>query len=181
MVRLLLTTILILAGFTGMAAWKCLSTRCCKKIFITFASSVALGGLPYAGAAINDVAKQGIVTSFSLADAEAEGLVKTTTSMSFEEFVPYLRGGNVQRVVFRGISPTYLTAYNKDGTSLLVEEGFPSFDDPLSPSGPTQAIALVQHTPGVVVEQDLSDLFKKSKTAKKYGGPKPMLQSVYPK
>lgn len=179
MVRLLLTTILILAGFTGMAAWKCLSPSC-GKIFITFVSSVALGGLPYAGAAINDVEKQGIVTSFSLADAEAEG-VKTTTSMSFEEFVPYLRGGNVQRVVFRGISPTYLTAYNNDGSSLLVEKGFPSFDDPLGPSGPTQAIALVQHTPGVVVEQDLSDLFKKSKTAKKYGGPKPMLQSVYPK
>ena len=51
---------------------------------------------------------------------------------------------------------------------------------PLSPSGPAQAIALVQHTPGVLVEQDLSDIFKKSRTAL-YSGPKPMLQSAYPK
>jgi hypothetical protein len=100
--------------------------------------------------------------------------------MSFDDFVPFLRAGNVQRVVFRGISPTYLTAYGKDGSRLLVEDGFPSFDDPLSASGPAQAIALVQHTPGVLVEQDLSDLFKKSKTAL-YSGPKPMLQSAYPK
>ena len=99
--------------------------------------------------------------------------------MTFGDFVPYLREGKVNKVVFEGVRPTFLTAYRKDGSTILVEEGFPSFDDPLGPSGPTQAIALAQHTPVVVVEQDLSDLFRKSKTAR-YGGPKPMLESNYP-
>ena len=105
--------------------------------------------------------------------------VSERKTMSFGEFVPYLREGKVSKVVFKGISPTFLTAYSKDGNTIVVEEGFPSIEDPLSPSGPTQAIALVQHTPGVVVEQDLSELFQKSKTAR-YRGPQPMLESSYP-
>lgn len=105
--------------------------------------------------------------------------VSERKTMSFGEFIPYLREGKVSKVVFKGISPTFLTAYSKDGNTIVVEEGFPSIEDPLSPSGPTQAIALVQHTPGVVVEQDLSELFQKSKTAR-YRGPQPMLESSYP-
>ena len=115
--------------------------------------------------------------AYSPAFAEREPM-----SMTFSDFIPEIRSGNVERVVFKGIRPTFLTAYTKDNKMIKVEEGFPAFDDPMSPSGPTQAIALCQHSPGVVVEQDISDLIVKSKTkGGKYSGPKPMLKSsAYP-
>lgn len=108
----------------------------------------------------------------------AEGEVMKETTMSFNEFIPLVKGGGVQKVVFKGARPTYLMAYTKDG-KIMVEDGFPAYDDPMGPSGPAQAIALCQHSPGVVVEQDLSDLLLKSKTSDKAGKYKPraMLKS----
>lgn len=88
-------------------------------------------------------------------------------SKSFPELLRALDNGEVRRVVFKGIRPEYCLAYFKDGTVATIREGFPSFDDPRSPSGPTQAIARVQHTPGVVCEQDISDLLVLSKTRKR--------------
>ncbi len=110
--------------------------------------------------------------------AHAEGEVMKESTMSFNEFIPLVKGGGVQKVVFKGVHPTYLMAYTKDG-KILVEDGFPAFDDPKGPSGPAQAIALCQHSPGVVVEQDLSDLLLKSTTSDKAGRyrPRAMLKS----
>jgi len=87
-------------------------------------------------------------------------------SKSFPEFVTALDNGEIKRVVFKGIRPEFCLAYFKDGTVATVKEGFPSFDDPKSPSGPAQAIAKVQHTPGVVCEQDIADVLALSKTRK---------------
>lgn len=39
-----------------------------------------------------------------------------------------------------------------------MRQGFPSFDDPLSPSGPAQVLAKVKSVPGVLWEFDTADL-----------------------
>ena len=64
-------------------------------------------------------------------------------STTFERFVQSLDNGEVNKVVFQGINPTYATAYYKNGEVFVVKEGFPYYNDPLSPSGPAQAIAKV--------------------------------------
>lgn len=102
--------------------------------------------------------------------------------ISFPMFLKDLDDGKVDKVVFKGIRPEYLTSYYKTGDIVLVKEGFPAYDDPLGPSGPIQAIARVQHAPGVVVLQDITDVLKLTKRGAGSGEMKPMLKhSSYPK
>jgi len=125
----------------------------------------------------------GPLTSF-VAPAQAEqaeaALVTADarkTEASFADFVVALDAGKYSRVTFYGIRPTYLIAEEKEsGRPVLVSQGFPAYDDPLSPSGPAQAIAKVQHTPGVICMQDISDALKLAKTSK-ISATKPMLSS----
>ena len=97
-------------------------------------------------------------------------------SLSFQNYLNELSDGNIKQVTFVGIRPTYLIAVDKDGKKYIVRDGFPSFDDPLSPSGPAQAIAACQHTPGVVCMQDISEAMKLSRTGRT-GIAQPLLSS----
>ena len=104
---------------------------------------------------------------------------------SFAEFLTALDSGKIEKVVFVGIRPSSLIAYEKGGSGkpVFVRDGFPAYDDPLSPSGPTQAIAKVQHTPGVACFQDISDVMALRKTKGTVAGPtlRPMLShAAYP-
>ena len=99
-------------------------------------------------------------------------------------FLQDLDKGAVTKVIFPGVNPTSLIATLADGTSYTVTEaeGFPAYNDPLSPSGPSQIIARVQHSPKVIVLQDLSELMGKSTKGKGAYEPKPMLKhNPYPK
>ena len=102
---------------------------------------------------------------------------------NFDEFIVRLDKGEFDEVVFYGIRPTYLVATEKGtGKPLLVRDGFPAYDDPLSPSGPQQAIAKVQHTPGTICVQDISEALALSKTAKREGAQRPLVSSsAFPK
>eukprot|EP01036_Dinobryon_divergens_P024948 gene24947-33443_t len=101
---------------------------------------------------------------------------------SFSTFLNDLESDKISKVEFVGINPTYCRAYYKTGDLVEVREGFPSIDDPKSPSGPAQAIAKVQHTPGVVCVQDISDALSLSSRRKLIAEPRPMLShSSYPK
>jgi hypothetical protein len=100
---------------------------------------------------------------------------------TFDQFVSDLRNGLIIKVKFVGINPEYCTTQYKDGEEYIIKDGFPSFDDPNSPSGPAQAIALVQHTPGVECEQDISDLINLLKRDGNSYRPRKMLShSSYP-
>lgn len=103
--------------------------------------------------------------------------------VSFSTFLNDLESDKISKVVFVGINPTYCRAYYKSGNLVVeVRDGFPSIDDPKSPSGPAQAIAKVQHTPGVVCVQDISDALSLSSRRKSISEPLPMLShSSYPK
>ena len=85
-------------------------------------------------------------------------------NVPFSEWVIKMDAGEISKVTFTGINPKYLTALTNDGKNLFVKEGFPAFNDPMSASGPQQAIAKCQHTPGVICNQDISDLLRKSRT-----------------
>ena len=125
-----------------------------------------------------------ILSIFVIPSAYASETLTPSRSTTFQVFVQNLDHGDISKVVFEGINPTYLTAYYKTGEVSVVKDGFPYYNDPLSPSGPAQAIAKVQHTPGVICQQDISDVLMKSKTRKSKDVPiiKPMLQhSAYPK
>jgi len=104
---------------------------------------------------------------------------------TFATYLEDLRSNRLSKVTFVGIRPQSLIAVEKEsGRPYLVREGFPSFDDPLSPSGPTQAIAACQHQPGVLCVQDISDALSLSRTAGKASSadPKPMLShAAYPR
>ena len=97
------------------------------------------------------------------------------------ELLKQLDDNNVSKVVFRGITPTSATVYLKNSDNIL-DVALP-FDDPKSPSGPAQVIARVQHTPGVVVQQDIGDILKTT-TKKSVAGIQPAMflsgQSPYP-
>ena len=104
---------------------------------------------------------------------------------TFATYLEDLRGNKLSKVTFVGIRPQSLIAVLKEtGKPYLCREGFPSFDDPRSPSGPTQAIAACQHQPGVLCVQDISDALSLSRTAPKSStaaAPKPMLaHAAYP-
>jgi hypothetical protein len=104
--------------------------------------------------------------------------------ITFSEFIKDLDGGLISKVEFVGINPKFCTAYYKSGKIATVARGFPAFDDPRSPSGPIQVIAKVQHTPGVVCTQDISNELSLASTRKSKANfkPLPMLShSSYPK
>ena len=77
---------------------------------------------------------------------------------SLSELLKQLDDNNVSKVVFRGITPTSATVYLKNSDNIL-DVALPA-DDPKSPSGPAQVIARVQHTPSVIVQQDIGDILK---------------------
>lgn len=107
------------------------------------------------------------------------------TSLTFSEWVTAMDSGKISKVTFKGINPEYLMAEMKETKSQIkVEDGFPAYNDPRTASGPQQAIAKCQHTPGVVCVQDISDILSKSKTrdVNQMKEPAPMLtHSNYPK
>lgn len=106
-----------------------------------------------------------VTPAFIPPHAIAIDVTVSNAETDFQSFLNLLDGGKIEKVTFYGIRPTYLIANLKeDGKSFLVKEGFPAYDDPLSPSGPSQAIAKVQHTPGVTCYQDISDAMILSKT-----------------
>lgn len=103
--------------------------------------------------------------------------------VKFSDFISSLDSDEVSKVVFKGINPDSCIVYFKSGKIGIVKEGFPAYNDPKSPSGPAQAIAKVQHTPGVICEQDISDVLLLS-TTRRQTKPStiPMqTQSKYPK
>ena len=111
-------------------------------------------------------------------------VTETSKSISFSTFLEDLESDKISKVEFVGINPTFCRAYYKaEGVMVEVREGFPSFDDPKSPSGPAQAIAKIQHTPGVVCVQDISDALSLSSKRKAIiSEPRPMLShNSYPK
>jgi len=122
-----------------------------------------------------------------MSSSSSTGSSSSSSSMTFSEFLVELEAGKFAKVVFKGTSPTYLTAYRErdsETAGIIVKEGFPAFDDPKSPSGPTQAIAKCQHTPGVVCVQDVTDLLKMTKRggSSRVSSPRPLLQhAAYPK
>lgn len=115
------------------------------------------------------VASASISISPSLAD-----------SSSLSELLKQLDDNNVSKVVFRGITPTSATVYLKN--SDILDIALP-VDDPKSPSGPAQVIARVQHTPSVIVQQDIGDILKTT-SRKNVAGMQPAMflsgQSSYP-
>ncbi len=105
----------------------------------------------------------------------ASGCQADTT---FSQFLVDLDEGKISRVVFKGINPKSLVATYKSGAEELVSSGFP-VEDPRGPSGAAQVIARVQHAPGVVCMQDVSELM--SKSSKRRAEMRPMLShAAYP-
>jgi hypothetical protein len=124
------------------------------------------------------IALSGVLSLGALTPAFA---VTDPLNLNFADFVSAMNKGDVQTVLFEGVTPSSCVATFKSGGIYLVKEGFPAYDDPRSGSGPTQVIGLCQHTPGVECKQDLSSLMLKSRTSKTYSGIKPMpTHSSYP-
>jgi hypothetical protein len=118
----------------------------------------------------------------NIGEYESTAATKTSSKMNMATFLTQLESGSFNRVVFKGINPKYLEAYTKNGDMYLVEEGFPSYDDPKSPSGPAQVIAKVQHTPNVICQQDISDAMSKLAAKSQAYEMRPMLShNPYPK
>jgi len=100
----------------------------------------------------------------------AEGDVVVEASLAenkvtFDKFLALLDDGKVSDVVFSGIRPTYVTITYEEGDNKVskraeVRDGFPFYDDPLTPSGPTQVLAKVKSTPNVKWSYDLSELMQ---------------------
>ena len=107
-------------------------------------------------------------------------MLSAAPTLNFPQFVDLLgKVGEVQSVTFPGLIPDRAIATLKDGSVVEVIEGFPK-EDPRSPAGPTQAIALCQHSYKVVCKQDISDVMRKLKTPKVVEA-KPMLSHAsYP-
>ena len=113
------------------------------------------------------IASTSLATLFSLSSiASPIAIADQSISKNFIEFISSLEKGDVERVVFKGVRPEYCLAFFKDGTVASIREGFPAYDDPKSASGPAQAIAKCQHTPGVICEQDISETLSLSKKLK---------------
>lgn len=127
------------------------------------ADSLALRGR---GAIRKCVASAILATSFSISLATPFAGADDAISKTFTEFITSLEKGDVEKVVFKGVRPEYCLAFFRDGTVASVREGFPSYDDPKSASGPAQAIAKCQHTPGVLCEQDISETLALSRKLK---------------
>jgi len=118
----------------------------------------------------------GVLTSASLtltspcptyvyaADGDVVEASVTENKVTFDKFLALLDDGKVSDVVFSGIRPTYVTITYEEGDKVQrvseVREGFPFYDDPLTPSGPTQVLAKVKSTPNVKWSYDLSGLMQ---------------------
>lgn len=110
--------------------------------------------------------------------------VEETNDVKFSDFLHDLESDLISEVKFIGVNPKYCQVLYKSGKIANVREGFPSYEDPKSPSGPTQVIAKVQHTPGVVCYQDISEALLLTSKSKKSGIPRPLpmlSHSTYPK
>ena len=117
-------------------------------------------------------------TSISISSITLPSIADSST---LTELLKQLDDNNVSKVVFRGITPTSASVYLKNSESIL-EVPLP-FDDPKSPSGPAQVIARVQHTPGVICQQDIGDILKTTKKKNVAGIQNAMFlsgQSPYP-
>ena len=112
------------------------------------------------------VASAVLTTSFSISLVPPFADADDAISKTFTDFIASLEKGDVEKVVFKGVRPEYCLAFFRDGAVASVREGFPSYDDPKSASGPAQAIAKCQHTPGVLCEQDVSETLALSKKLK---------------
>ena len=68
------------------------------------------------------------------------------STKSFSDFIGDLEATppKISRVVFKGVNPEYCIGFYTDGSTSIIKEGFPAYDDPRSPSGPAQAIAKCQ-------------------------------------
>lgn len=114
-------------------------------------------------------------------DMPSSQLVKVK-SVAMKDFLSSLDKNEIKKVIFDGIRPSSMKVFYQNGDVgfMYEKDGFPAYDDPKSRSGPAQIIARVQHSPGVICEQDISDVIatlsnKKVKT-------QPLLKSnPYPK
>lgn len=96
-------------------------------------------------------------------------------SITFGKFLNLLDEGKVSDVVFNNIRPDYVTITYKNGENVLrgiVKEEFPSYDDPLTPSGPTQVLAKVKSIPTAKWSYDFSSLEKAREEKAAWGKPK---------
>jgi len=83
--------------------------------------------------------------------ARADSLVSSSTTSNqnhrintLSDFLNALETNMISKVVFNGINPQSATVYFKGGGDIEVfnkDNGFPYYDDPRSPAGPTQLIA----------------------------------------
>ena len=123
-----------------------------------------------------------VSVAVSVSSGAADGVGR---EIDFKSWLTELDAGRVERVVFNAINPTELRFYGPSSTEpVLVRAGFPAFDDPLSPSGPAQAIARCQHSPGVTCKIDVSSTVALFKSRSRTGPSpaRPLLQhSAYPK
>ena len=149
--------------------------------FCTFCCAHKVGALARLRRMGTSIAISGTLSLGSLANV-GPASAADPLNLNFENFLVAMKQGEVQKVLFEGVSPSScLATFKSSGDVYLVKDGFPAFDDPKSASGPTQVIALCQHTPGVECKQDLSALMLKLQTSKTYSGIKPMLShSSYP-
>ena len=108
---------------------------------------------------------------------EEDSIIK---QMNFGQFLTAMNHQEVEKVLFKGINPTSCVATMRNGgEDFLVSEGFPS-EDPKSPSGAAQVIALCQHTPGTICKQDLGGLAFKMKRSKPVETKMMLSHSKYP-
>ena len=108
----------------------------------------------------------------------------TPNRLELADFMTGLDSKKFTRVIFHGINPSSATVIGTNGEQFEVIN-LPA-EDPRSPSGTQQVIAKVQHTPGVICQQDVSDVMSLAKTKLSYSQgskePQPMLtHSSYPK
>ena len=119
----------------------------------------------------------GIVISNSLYNS---AVYATSSQGTLTDLLIQLDGNNVNKVIFHGINPETATVYLKDNNEIEIKL---PFDDPKSPSGPSQVIARVQHQPNVECIQDIGDVLKTTSKKTVKGNQKKMFlsgQSPYP-
>lgn len=88
------------------------------------------------------------IAAASLPIASLPPLPSTSTTShrinTLTDFLTALESNMISKVVFNGINPESATVYFRSGDDFEVldrDHGFPYYDDPRSPAGPTQLIA----------------------------------------
>ena len=88
------------------------------------------------------------IAAASLPIASLPPLPSTSTTShqinTLTDFLTALESNMISKVVFNGINPESATVYFRSGGDVEVldrDHGFPYYDDPRSPAGPTQLIA----------------------------------------